>query len=324
MNEMRKYKVVLSDNVFPSLELEKSKLEKFGAFLVEAPSNKEEDIISVATDADALLVCYAHITEKVISSLKKCKIISRYGIGVDNIDVEAATQEGIDVTNVPDYCIDEVSNHTMALLLALARKIVPLDRTVKSGIWSFDAYRPMYRLNGKVLGLIGFGKIAREFVKKVKPLGFHILIYDPYVSIETFKTYDVEFMSLIEILKQSDFISLHVPLTQETRHIISKKELQIMKNTAYLINTSRGSIIDEEALYIALKEKWISGAALDVLSIEEINPLYPLFKLENIILTPHVAFYSEESIEDLRIKAINEVIRALTGRTLHYCVNREM
>jgi D-3-phosphoglycerate dehydrogenase len=195
---------------------------------------------------------------------------------------------------------------------------------VKSGIWSFDAYRPMYRLNGKVLGLIGFGKIAREFIKKIKPIGFHILVYDPYVSVETSKAYDVEFMSLIEILKQSDFISLHVPLTQETKHLISKKELQIMKNTAYLINTSRGSIIDEEALYIALKEKWISGAALDVLSIEEINSLHPLFKLENIILTPHVAFYSEESIEDLRIKAINEVIRALTGRTLHYCVNREV
>jgi len=321
---MREYKVVLSDNVFPSLELEKSKLDKIRAVLVESPSNKEDDIISVATDADALLVGYAHITEKVIKSLKNCKIISRYGIGVDNIDVEAATQQGINVTNVPDYCVDEVSNHTLALLLTLARKIVALDRTVKSGVWSFNTYRPMYRLNGKVLGLIGFGKIARDLVKKVKPLGFRILIYDPYTSVETLKEYNVEFVSLTEILKQSDFISLHAPLTLETKHIISKKELQIMKKTAYLINTSRGSLIDEEALYIALKEKWISGAALDVLSIEEINPLYPLFKLENIILTPHVAFYSEESLKDLRVKAVDEVIRALTGVTLHYCVNQKM
>jgi len=321
---MREYKVVLSDNVFPSLELEKSKLDKIRAVLVESPSNKEDDIISVATDADALLVGYAHITEKVIKSLKNCKIISRYGIGVDNIDVEAATQQGINVTNVPDYCVDEVSNHTLALLLTLARKIVALDRTVKSGVWSFNTYRPMYRLNGKVLGLIGFGKIARDLVKKVKPLGFRILIYDPYTSVETLKEYNVEFVSLTEILKQSDFISLHAPLTLETKHIISKKELQIMKKTAYLINTSRGSLIDEEALYRALKEKWISGAALDVLSSEEIDSTHPLIKLENIILTPHVAFYSEESLKDLRVKAVDEVIRALTGVTLHYCVNQKM
>ena len=321
---MREYKVVLSDNVFPSLELEKSKLDKIRAVLVESPSNKEDDIISVATDADALLVGYAHITEKVIKSLKNCKIISRYGIGVDNIDVEAATQQGINVTNVPDYCVDEVSNHTLALLLTLARKIVALDRTVKSGVWSFNTYRPMYRLNGKVLGLIGFGKIARDLVKKVKPLGFRILIYDPYTSVETLKEYNVEFVSLTEILKQSDFISLHAPLTLETKHIISKKELQIMKKTAYLINTSRGSLIDEEALYRALKEKWISGAALDVLSSEEIDSTHPLIKLENVILTPHVAFYSEESLKDLRVKAVDEVIRALTGVTLHYCVNQKM
>ena len=318
---MRKYKVVLSDNVFPSLELEKSKLAKIGAFLIEAPSGKEDDIMNLAKDADALLVCYAHITKKIIKSLKKCKIISRYGIGVDNIDVETAKQQGIDVTNVPDYCIDEVSNHTLSLLLALARKIVALDRTVKSGVWSFNTCRPMYRLNGKVLGLIGFGKIARNLVKKVKPLGFRILIYDPYISLETLKEYDVEFVSLIEILNQSDFISLHAPLTPETKHIISYKELQIMRKTAYLINASRGSLIDEKALYRALKEKWIGGAALDVLSSEEIGSTHPLLKLENIILTPHVAFYSEESLEELRIKAVDEVIRALTGSTLRYLVN---
>jgi D-3-phosphoglycerate dehydrogenase len=319
---MREYKVVLTDNVFPYLDIERSRLDKINADLVESISDEEDDIINVASDADAILVDYANITKKIIRSLKKCRIISRYGIGVDNIDIEAATQQGISVTNVPDYCIEEVSNHTLALILALARKIVALDYTVKSGLWSYNRYKPIYRLNGQVIGLIGFGKIARDLVKKVKSLGLNIIIHDPYILLDKAKEYNVEVVSLEELLKRSDFISLHIPLTSETKHIISKKELKMMKNTAYLINTSRGLLIDEEALYIALKEKWISGAALDVLSDEkEINKKNPLIKLDNIILTPHVAFYSEESVKELRIKAVDEVIRALTGDNLYYCVN---
>lgn len=322
---MKTYKVVIADNVFPSLDLERSKLDTIGAFLVESPSNHQEDIISVAKSADAILVGYAPITSEIINSLRKCKIIARYGIGVDNIDIKAANQKGIYITNVPDYCVDEVSNHTFALLLALARKIVILDCTVKKGVWSYNNHRPIYRLYGKVLGLIGFGKIARDLVKKVKHFGFDILVYDPYVSLEISKEYDVKFVSKKEILKESDFISLHLPLTPETKYMISKKELKKMKKTAYLINTSRGLLVDEKALCIALEEKWIAGAALDVLSNEnEIDVTQPLLKFENIILTPHVAFYSEESIKDLRMKAVDEVIRALTGDTLHYCVNQKI
>jgi D-3-phosphoglycerate dehydrogenase / 2-oxoglutarate reductase len=322
---MKTYKVVITDNVFPSLDLERLRLDSIGAFLLESPSNHEEDIISVAKSADAILVGYAPITSKIINSLRKCKIIARYGIGVDNIDIKAANQKGIPITNVPDYCVDEVSNHAFALLLALARKIVNLDGTVKKGVWSYDDHRPIYRLYGKVLGLIGFGKIARDLVKKVKHFGFDILVYDPYVSFEISKEYDVKFVSKKEILKESDFISLHLPLTPKTKCIISKKELKKMKKTAYLINTSRGRLVDEKALSIALEEKWIAGAALDVLSNEkEINSNHPLVKLNNIILTPHMAFYSEESIKDLRIKAVDEVIRALMGDTLHYCINQKI
>lgn len=319
---MGKFKVVLTDNVFSSLDIEKSMLDREGADLVEAISDKEDDIIRVASDADALLVGYAAITKKIIESLIKCKVISRYGIGVDNIDVEAATYRGIRVTNVPDYCIEEVSNHALGLILALARKIIPLNSTVKNGVWLYSKYKPIYRLRGKIVGLIGFGKIARNLGEKLKALGFHIITYDPYMALDEIKKHGIEAVSLAELLKQSDFISLHVPLTHETRHMISKNELKIMKNTSYIINTSRGSIIDEEALYTALKEKWISGAALDVLSNEkEVNIDYPLIKLDNIILTPHVAFYSEESIKELKTKAVGEVIRALTDKTLHYCVN---
>lgn len=320
---MNTFKVVITDNVFPSLDLERTRLDSIGAFLVEPTSNHEEDIISVAQSADALLVGYAPITSKIINSLRKCKIIARYGIGVDNIDIEAANLKRIPVTNVPDYCVDEVSNHAFALLLALARKIVNLDGTVKKGVWSYDDHRPIYRLYGKVLGLIGFGKIARDLVKKVKHFGFDILVYDPYVSFEISKEYDVKFVSKKEILKESDFISLHLPLTPKTKCMISKKELKKMKKTAYLINTSRGWLVDEKALCIALEEKWISGAALDVLANEkEMDITQPLLKFENIILTPHVAFYSEESMKELRMKAVDEVIRALTGDTLHYCVNQ--
>ncbi len=321
---MRKHKVVISDHVFPSLDLERAELDKIGAVLVQSPGIKEGDIISVAADADALIVCYAEITREIINSLKNCKIIARCGIGINNINLEAATQQGIKVTNVPDYCIDEVSDHALALLLALARKIPALDRTVKRGGWSFDAYRPMYRLNGKILGLVGFGKIAMEVAKKAKPLGFRILIYDPYVSSEVFKKHEVEFLPLAEILRQADFVSLHAPLTAETRHLISSEELQAMKKTAYLINTSRGLLIDEVALYLALKENWIAGAALDVLASEELDPANPLLKLENLVLTPHAAFYSEESTMELRTKTIDEVVRALTGRPPRNLVNREL
>ncbi len=305
------------------MDLEKSELDKIGAFLVESSSNNEEDIISVAEDADALLVGYANISKKIIRSLKKCRIIARYGIGVDNIDIRAADHYGIYVTNVPDYCVDEVSNHTFALILALSRKIVNINSSVKKGIWSYSIHRPIYRVYGKVLGLIGFGKIARVLVKKVKNFGFEILVYDPYVSSRILKEYDVKYASLNEIFQKSDYISLHAPLTNETRYIINKKELKMMKETAYLINTSRGLLVDEDALFIALKEKWISGAALDVLTNEkEINSNHPLLKLENIILTPHMAFYSEESIKDLRFKAVNEVVRALMNLPLRYCVNK--
>ena len=319
---MKKFKVVLTDNAFSTIDIEKVMLDEIDAELIVANSDEEDDIIIVASNADALLVGYACITEKVIRMLQKCKIISRYGIGVDNINLEAATHQGIKVTNVPDYCIEEVSSHTLAFILGLARKIAALNCSVKKGIWSYNDHKPIYRLQGKTIGLIGFGRIARNLVKKLKPFGFRIIAYDPYISFEDMEKYNIETAPLEDLLQQSDFVSLHIPLTKETKHMISEKELKMMKSTAYIINTSRGFLVDEEALYIALRDQWISGAALDVLENEKgIYVSSPLMELDNIIFTPHVAFYSEESIVELRLKAVNEVINALIGKSLHYCVN---
>ncbi|NSW83580.1 MAG: C-terminal binding protein [Syntrophothermus sp.] len=316
------FKVVITDYVSEDIMWEKEKLGQINAVLVGPTGNKRDDILEAARDADAIIVCFAEITGEIIGALSKCKIIARTGIGVNNIDVEAATRKGIVVTNVPDYCVEEVSDHTLALLLALVRKIPMLDRHVKQGRWTFSEFRPMPRLRGKVLGLIGFGKISREFARKAMVLGFEIIAYDPYLPPEVFAQYGVKSAGLEEIITTADFISLHVPLTPETRHLLGEKELKAMKRTAYLVNSSRGGLIDEEALYKALKEGWIAGAALDVLEREETEVKTPLLTLDNVIITPHSAYYSEESVAELRSKVVEEVISVLTGKAPRYPVNR--
>lgn len=321
---MEKFKVVVTDHVYPSLDLEREKLKEINAELIEATGKTEKEIIEAARDSDAILVCYAEITKNVIDSLEKCKIIARSGIGVNNVDVEAATKRGIRVTNVPDYCVDEVSDHALALILALARNIIKLNNNVKSKRWSFNNCKPMYRLKGKVLGLIGFGRIARNLAEKAKAIGFKIITSDPFIGEKAAKDYGVELVGLKELLRESDFISLHAPLTPETHKMIGINELKMMKKTAFIVNTSRGGLIDEEALYKALTEKWISGAALDVLSSEIFDPSNPLIGLDNVILTPHAAFYSEESLKELREKTVDEIIRALTGRPSRNLVNKEV
>lgn len=317
-------KVLVADHIFPSLDYEREALGKIGAELIELTSAHEEDLLKNVEEADAVITCYTEITGKVIEAMKKCKIIAKTGIGVNNINLDVATARGIIVTNVPDYCIDEVSDHALALLMALARKIPFLDNTVKKGTWSFDEHRPMYRLAGKTLGLVGYGRIAQQLAEKVRPLKISAIAYDPFVSSEVMRQAGVKKVSLDELLTESDFVSLHAPLNQQTSGLIDEQAFSLMKPTAFLINTSRGPLIDEAALYRALKEKKIAGAGLDVLVAEKYDPANPLFSVERIIMTAHAAFYSVEATQELRDKVINEVTRVLTGQAPNYQVNKSV
>ena len=274
-----------------------------------------------AQDADGIINQYAPITRRVIESLKRCKVIARYGVGVDNIDVEAATEHKIIVANVPDYCVDEVSTHTIALILACARGITLLDRKIRDKKWDFTLAKPLFRTQGKTLGLFGLGRIAKMVAQKASGFGFKIIAYDPYVSKVDGGIRLVEFSQL---LSDSDFISIHSPLTVETRHSFGENELKAMKKTAYLINTARGPIIDEKALYQALKKGWIAGAALDVMEKEPPDWENLLPKLDNLIITPHISFYSEESYVELKTKTADAVHSVLKGELPRAMVNPQV
>lgn len=324
MKTIIKFKVAVTDYVFPNLEIERQELKKIGADLIESTGSDEENIIEVAKDADAILNCYAELTPKVIESLEKCRIIARYGIGVNNVNMSTATKKGIIVTNVPDYCIEEVSDHALALILACSRKICQLNTTVKSGKWDFKDYRPMYRLEGQTLGIVSFGKIPRRLVEKVSAYKFNIIAYDPYVDEKIAAKYNVKLVTFEELLRESDIISVHAPLTEETKGMFGSEQFKIMKSSAYLINTARGGLIKDNDLAQALKKGEIAGAGLDVLEDENVNFHHPLVSLENVIITPHSAFYSEQALKDLQYKAVQEVVRVLTGENPKSCVNPEV
>ena len=316
--------VAVTDYVFPSLEPEQLVLTSLGAELRPAQCKSEEEIIALTQEADAVLNCYAKMTAPVIEGMKRCRIIARYGIGVDNVDLAAATRAGILVTNVPDYCIDEVSDHALALFLALARRIATAHGAVKTGDWDVVSHTGIRRLRGQTLGLVGFGKIAKALASKVQPLGMKVLVYDPYLDAELIFRHGAEAVSLDRLLAEADAISIHVPLSSETHNLIGERELALMKSAAFLINTSRGGIVDEQALAAALKERQLGAAALDVLSIEPPPLDHPLRDAPNVILTPHLAFYSRESVIELQTKAAEEVARALKGEPPRSPVNREV
>jgi len=311
-------KVVITDCDHPSVEIEKKILNGIDFEFLLAHCNTEDEVIKEAQDADGIINQYAPITRRVIESLKRCKIIARYGVGVDNIDVEAATEHGIIVANVPDYCVDEVSTHTIALILACARGITLLDNKIRERKWDFTLAKPLFRTKGKTLGLFGLGRIARAVAQKASGFGFKIIAYDPYVS----KVNDgIELVEFSKLLSNSDFISIHSPLTDETRYLFGENKLQAMKKTAYLINTSRGPVINEKDLYIALREKWIAGAALDVMEKEPPDWESLLPKLDNLIITPHISFYSEESYVELKTKTAEAVLSVLKGGLPRAMVN---
>jgi len=314
--------VAVADSVFPNLDPARAVLSKIGAELRLAVKPTPDSIMQVARDADAVLVTYAKITAEMIQQMPRCRIIARFGIGVDNVDVAAASDRGIVVTRVPDYCIDEVSNHTMALLLALARKIPFANSRAHAGRWEMSAVVPIHRLRGKILGLVGFGRIPQLVAPKARAFGLRVVAYDPYVPQEITTAADVERVDLAELVKISDHVSIHTPLMPETQGLFNANVFCQMKPTAYLINTARGPIVDETALAHALDAGQLAGAALDVLS-QEPPVASPLFGRDNVILTPHMSFYSVESLVELQTKAAEEVVRVLTGQAPRNPVNPE-
>ncbi len=314
--------VAITDHVFPDLDQERALLGAAGHTLrFEANATTPEEVAAAVAGADAVLNCYAPMPAEVIRTLEHCVVIARYGIGLDTIDLEVATEKGIVVTNVPDYCIDEVSDHALALILSLARGVALLDRRVRSGSWSPSDARPMHRLRGSTAGLVGFGRIARALAGKLAPLGFRVLVFDPFVPADAVRETGAEPITFEELLRASDVVSVHAPLTEDTVHLIGAAELSLMKPNAILVNTSRGPLIDLDGLRRALEEGRLRGAGLDVLETEPPPADDPLLHRDDVVITPHAAFYSEESVEELQRKAVEQVIEALAGRTPPYAVN---
>ena len=314
-------KVIITDCDHGSIREEKEEFDRIGAELILAQVSREEDLIRVCKDAHGLINQYAFLARKVLEKLPKCEVIARYGVGVDSIDLKAATDLGIIVANVPDYCIDEVSDHTIALILSWIRKTFFFNQKVKSGQWDFRLGIPIYRIRGKTLGLIGCGKIGLEVAKKIAVFGVRVIAFDPYIERAP---EGIELTILDNVLKESDFISIHCSLNESTRHLIGEQEFKKMERKPLLINTSRGPIIDEEALIRALGEGHLSGACLDVLETEPPDSKNPLIKMENVIFSPHAGFYSEGSISELKRRTAKNVSDVLTGKWPVSVVNREV
>ncbi len=314
-------KVVITDYVWESLDVEKNTLGEL-ADLVALKTKKPEEFLSEARDCDALLNTYAGpITADVMAHMPRCKIIARYGIGVDTIDLDAATQAGIIVTNNPAYCIEEVAEQTMALILSSARKIPFYDRMVRAGRWEVPPGKPIYRLVGRTLGLVGFGNIARQVAVRAAAFGLNVLYSDPFVKEGQFPV-PGKAVDLGTLLRESDFVSLHPPLTTQTRKMIGEDAFGKMKRGAVLINCARGPIVDTDALVRALDAKRIAGAALDTVDPEPLPDPHPLRGRDNVILNPHVAWYSEQAMAGLQAGAPGEVRRVLSGEWPVNVVNR--
>jgi D-3-phosphoglycerate dehydrogenase len=316
--------VAVTDSVFPSLDPSREVLKELGAELRIADEPTPESILEVAQDADGLLVTYAQVNADLIEKLERCKVISRFGIGYDNVDIDAASARGIVVTYVPDYCVDEVADHAMALLLALARKVTFSNDLVQNGRWEMQAVAPLFRLRGRTLGLIGFGKIPRAVVPKAQAFGIKVIASDPYISEETFSALGVEQVDFEQLVERSDYVSIHAPLTPETEHLMGAEAFRKMKPEALIVNTARGAIVDTEALVEALNDRQISGAALDVLPEEPPSADSKLLGRPDIILTPHTGFYSEDSLLDLQTKAANDLASVLRGEPPKYPVNPQV
>jgi D-3-phosphoglycerate dehydrogenase len=304
-------------------EAEMEALAPIGAEIVEIPPGSEEEFVRAARDADALYAKARRITKRMIDGMEQCRVISLGMVGVDSVDVAAATARGIPVTNVPDTFIEEVADHALMLILATYRRLTLMDRYVREGRWAEGRpYLSQFpRLWGQTLGLIAFGHVARAVAVRARPFGLRILAYDPYVDETVMTQFDVEPVALADLLRRSDIVSMHAPSTPDARHLLTEEHFRLMKREALFVNTGRGPTVVESALVKALEEGWIAGAGLDVFEQEPAMTTNPLLRMDNVILTPHVASASARMDPERRRRLGREIALVLTGRWPMACVN---
>lgn len=329
MSSSSKFEVVITDSDFPDTQMEQDALGKIGATVRKLQTYREEDVIREAKDADVILADYAPINRNVIGNLRKARAVVEYGVGYDNIDVKAATEKGILVCHIPDFMTSEVAEHSLALILALHRRITWADSFVKSGGWSkygplsWEKLMPLTNMEGKVAGIVGFGRIGRQVAERLKAFGVSVMAYDPYVNAETASKLGVRLVDLSTLFREADIVSVNALLSKETFHLIGESQIRSMKKSAMLVNTSRGKIIDQVHLLEALRSKSIAAAGLDVLETEPPSDS-AFLELDNVVLTPHIAGTSEKSVHNLRVLAVEEARRALTGEAPRHPVNPEV
>jgi D-3-phosphoglycerate dehydrogenase len=314
-----RFRVLITDHPWPEPDVETSVLAAASAELIDAPDGSEATLVEYARNVDAIAVCWAKVTDAVLAAAPHCRIVARMGIGLDNIDVPAATRRGMLVTNVPDYCIEEVADHALALVLASARQIGWFHGRTKAGEYDLAAAPPMRRLSGQTLGLLGLGRIGRRTAEKARGVGLNVIAHTASGSDHGS---GIPIVPFDRLLAESDYLCLHAPLTPQTHQIINAAALARMKPTAFLINTSRGGLVDEAALSAALQANRLAGAALDVFDPEPPDLSQPLFRDERVIVTPHAAFVSVEAVRELRERVARQIVAALTGGEPENVVNR--
>lgn len=316
---MHKPKIAIVDGSFPNFDQEMSLLGALDGSVVIGQCRTEDEVIALARDSDAVLVQWAPVSRRVLGNLTRCKIVARYGLGVDMIDVQAASERGIAVTNAGDYCTLEVAEHTVAMVLACARKLKVLDQYVRDGLWdTIAAAAPVERFSKRTVGILGFGTIGEMVAARLHGLGFSVLVSDPFSAKppEPYRQVDLE-----TLLRESDFLTIHVPLTAATRGLFNRERFQQMKRTAFVVNTSRGPVIRETDLISAIQAGEIAGAALDVFEGEPPGKDSPLLADRRALLTPHAAYYSEDSLRALQSNPAEEIVRFFRGEPLRWMLN---
>lgn len=315
------FKVTLIDHEWEDLLIEESMLSEANVQFTVLQSREKAEIIKAAQQSDAIIILYANIDREIMEAAPNLKLISRFGIGINMVDVEAATELGIQVANVNDYCVDEVSDHALASVMAAARNLFVYYEDTNAGGWDFKKAQIPLRASEAVVGLLGYGKIPRRLGQKLNAIGYQVKAYDPFVSAEKMEEDGVVKATIDELMISSDFVSIHVPLIKATHHLIGERELKMMKKSAFIINTARGPIIDEEALVVALQNEEIAGAFLDVTEEEPLPVVHPLRNLKQVVLTPHAAWYSVDAFREIREKAVRNVVEKSEGKNPTYLLN---
>jgi D-3-phosphoglycerate dehydrogenase len=321
--------VVITDYDYGDVDIEREILEAAGARVVALQAKSEPELFEQAVECSAMMNQYARIGRDTIERMTRCKVIARYGVGVDIVDVEAATSRNILVTNVRDYCTEEVADHAIALWLTLARRLFDYDRATKAGVWQWQSGQPIQRLRGRTMGVVSFGKIGQAIGERARAFGVEIIAYDPYLSADVARQHGATLVDKATLLARSDYILMQAPMNADTHHFLSNAEFSAMKPGAILVNTGRGPTVDNAALYRALTEGTLLAAGLDDPEEEPAKRAAwspagnPLFSLPNVVITPHAAYYSEQSIQTARETAASEVARVLTGKSPRYPVNAD-